>query len=331
MHGKITKNMPVFSKNPYFCSMLLEINNLYFSHSQEKTLFQNFDLKLDEGKIIALAGESGCGKSTLLSLIYGLHDWNQGEILFEGRKLMGPKGNLVPGEADMKFVAQNFDLMPYATVADNVGKFISNINLAKKKEKVLELLDVVGLVEFADVLPKNLSGGQQQRVAIARALSVLPKLLLLDEPFSNLDFARKIELREKLFRYVKENNISLVISTHELQDIIAWTDQIIVLQNGRLIQNNSAEETYKNPYDPYVAKLFGEVNIFTDNEISELQISRSFYYPHQIKISENGFEAEVLESRFAGNHYWNKIKFKNREMVMFSDHQLQKSVQITFE
>lgn len=331
MHGKITKNMPVFSKNPYFCSMLLEINNLYFSHSQEKTLFQNFNLKLDEGKIIALAGESGCGKSTLLSLIYGLHDWNQGEILFEGRKLMGPKGNLVPGEADMKFVAQNFDLMPYATVADNVGKFISNINLAKKKEKVLELLDVVGLVEFADVLPKNLSGGQQQRVAIARALSVLPKLLLLDEPFSNLDFARKIELREKLFRYVKENNISLVISTHELQDIIAWTDQIIVLQNGRLIQNNSAEETYKNPYDPYVAKLFGEVNIFTDNEISELQISRSFYYPHQIKISENGFEAEVLESRFAGNHYWNKIKFKNREMVMFSDHQLQKSVQITFE
>ncbi|MCD0454924.1 ABC transporter ATP-binding protein [Chryseobacterium sp. LC2016-27] len=311
--------------------MLLEINNLYFSHSQEKTLFQNFDLKLDEGKIIALAGESGCGKSTLLSLIYGLHDWNQGEILFEGRKLMGPKGNLVPGEADMKFVAQNFDLMPYATVADNVGKFISNINLAKKKEKVLELLDVVGLVEFADVLPKNLSGGQQQRVAIARALSVLPKLLLLDEPFSNLDFARKIELREKLFRYVKENNISLVISTHELQDIIAWTDQIIVLKNGRLIQNNSAEETYKNPYDPYVAKLFGEVNIFTDNEISELQISRSFYYPHQIKISENGFEAEVLESRFAGNHYWNKIKFKNREMVMFSDHQLQKSVQITFE
>lgn len=311
--------------------MLLEINNLYFSHSQEKPLLQNFNLKLDEGKIIALAGESGCGKSTLLSLIYGLHDWNQGEIVFEGRKLMGPKGNLVPGEAEMKFVAQNFDLMPYATVADNVGKFISNINLAKKKETVLELLDVVGLVEFADVLPKNLSGGQQQRVAIARALSVLPKLLLLDEPFSNLDFARKIELREKLFRYVKENNISLVISTHELQDIIAWTDQIIVLQNGRLIQNNSAEETYKDPYNPYVAKLFGEVNIFTDNEISELQIARFFYYPHQIKISENGVEAEVLESRFAGNHYWNKIKFRNKEMVMFSNNQLENLIKITFD
>lgn len=311
--------------------MLLEINNLYFSHSQEKSLFQNFNLKFDDSKIIALAGESGCGKSTLLSLIYGLHDWNAGEIIFANRKLMGPKGNLVPGEPDMKFVAQNFDLMPYATVADNVGKFISNINLTKKKETVLELLDIVGLVEFADVLPKFLSGGQQQRVAIARALSVLPKLLLLDEPFSNLDFARKIELREKLFRYVKENNISLIISTHELQDIIAWTDQIVVLQDGRLIQNNTAEETYKKPYNPYVAKLFGEVNIFNENEIYELGISRFFYYPHQIKISENGFSAEVLESRFAGNHFWNKIRFKNKEIVMFSHHHLQDSIQIIFE
>jgi len=187
------------------------------------------------------------------------------------------------------------------------------------------------LVEFANVLPKYLSGGQQQRVAIARALSVLPKLLLLDEPFSNLDFARKIELREKLFRYVKENNISLVISTHELQDIIPWTDQIIVLQSGRLIQNDTAEETYKNPYNPYVAKLFGEVNIFTELEISELEISKFYCYPHQIRVSENGFKAEVLESRFAGNHYWNKIRFKNKEIVMFSSYQLRDSIQIKFE
>lgn len=108
-------------------------------------------------------------------------DWQSGEIIFEGQKLLGPKGNLVPGESQMKFVAQNYDLMPYATVADNVGKFISNINLKSKKEKVEELLDVVGLTDYAKVLPKNLSGGQQQRVAIARALAILPKMLLLDD------------------------------------------------------------------------------------------------------------------------------------------------------
>lgn len=310
--------------------MLLEINNLHFSHTKEKTLFQNFNLKLGEGKTIALAGESGCGKSTLLSLIYGLLNWEEGEIIFEGKKLMGPKGNLVPGEAEMKFVAQNFDLMPYATVAENVGKFISNINLAKKKETVNELLDVVGLLEFANVLPKNLSGGQQQRVAIARALSVLPKLLLLDEPFSHLDFARKIELREKLFRYVKDKNISLIISTHELQDIIPWLDQIVILENGRLIQNDNAEETYKTPYNIYVAKLFGEVNIFSETEKSEFGISNFAYYPHQIKVADHGFDAEVSESRFAGNHYWNKIISKGKEIIIHTDKVLEGSLKITF-
>jgi len=311
--------------------MLLEINNLYFSHTSEKPLFQNFNLKLGEGKIIALAGESGCGKSTLLSLIYGLLNWEQGEIIFEGTKLMGPKGNLVPGEAEMKFVAQNFDLMPYATVADNVGKFLSNINLAKKKETVKELLEVVGLVDYANVLPKNLSGGQQQRVAIARALSVLPKLLLLDEPFSHLDYARKIELREKLFRYVKEKNISLIISTHELQDIIPWLDQIVILENGRLIQNDHSEETYKNPYNTYVAKLFGEVNIFTESEMNDFGLSSFAYYPQQIHISENGFDAEVVESRFAGNHYWNKLISKNKELIIQTNEKIDGSLKISFK
>ncbi|MBW7676275.1 sulfate/molybdate ABC transporter ATP-binding protein [Chryseobacterium chendengshani] len=311
--------------------MLLEINNLHFSHTKEQPLFRNFNLKLEEGKILALAGESGCGKSTLLSLVYGLLNWEQGEILFEDRKLMGPKGNLVPGEAEMKFVAQSFDLMPYATVADNVGKFISNINLAKKKETVNELLEVVGLVESANALPKNLSGGQQQRVAIARALSVLPKLLLLDEPFSHLDYARKIELREKLFRYVKEKNISLIISTHELQDIIPWLDQIVILENGRLIQNDNPEETYKNPYNTYVAKLFGEVNIFTESEMSDFGISNFAYFPNQIHISENGFNAEVMESRFAGNHYWNKIISNNKELIMHTNEKIGGTLKISFK
>jgi ABC-type sulfate/molybdate transport systems ATPase subunit len=310
--------------------MLLEINNLHFSHTKEKPLFQNLNLKFEAGKIIALAGESGCGKSTLLSLIYGLLDWESGEIIFDGEKLLGPKGNLVPGEADMKFVAQNFDLMPYATVSENVGKFISNINLAQKKETVAELLEVVGLEEYANVLPKYLSGGQQQRVAIARALSVLPKLLILDEPFSNLDFPRKIELREKLFSYVKQNKISLIVSTHELQDIIPWLDQIIVLQNGRLIQNDNPEETFRNPYNPYVAKLFGEVNIFNETEITDFNLKKFSYYPKEINITENGHEADILESRFAGNYYWNKVKARNKEIILYTDESITTSVKISF-
>lgn len=310
--------------------MLLEINNLFFSHTKENPLFQNLNLRFDENRIIALAGESGCGKSTLLNLIYGLLDWESGEIIFSGTRLLGPKGNLVPGEPEMKFVAQNFDLMPYATVAENVGKFISNINLKQKKETVTELLEVVGLQEFAHILPKYLSGGQQQRVAIARALSVLPKLLILDEPFSNLDFPRKIELRERLFKYVKQHGVSLIISTHELQDIMPWLDQIVILQDGRLIQNDSPEETYKHPYNSYVAKLFGEVNIFSETEAEDFQLSKFSYYPKEIKITESGLEAEVLESRFAGNYYWNKLRAKEKELVIYTDERIFGSVNISF-
>lgn len=310
--------------------MLLEINNLFFSHTKENKLFHNFNLKVEEGKIIALAGESGCGKSTLLNLIYGLLEWEKGEIIFNGKPILGPKKNLVPGEDFMKLVAQNYDLMPYSTVADNVGKFISNINLDEKKERVDELLDVVGLLDYRDTLPKYLSGGQQQRVSIARALSVMPKLLLLDEPFSNIDFSRKLELRERLFNYVKEKKISLIISTHEIQEVMPWLDQLIVLQEGRLIQNDNAESTYKEPYNQYVAQLFGEVNVFSDEEKLNFQLSKNFYYPNEIILSEMGEEAEVLESRFAGSYYWNKISLDGKNLIVYTSDKIMGKVFINF-
>ena len=310
--------------------MLLEVKNLYFNYQTNKPLFQNLNLNVEKGQIIAVAGESGCGKSTLLSLIYGLMDWQSGEIMFDGRLLRGPKSNLVPGEADMKFVAQNYDLMPYGTVADNVGKFISNINLGSKKEKVQKLLDIIGLTDYADVLPINLSGGQQQRVAIARALAVLPKMILLDEPFSNLDFSRKFELRDKLFSYVKDNNLSLLISTHDLEEVLPWADKVIVLQQGRLIQADSAKETYENPYNDYVAKLLGEVNLFTEEEKRELGLYKKHYFPHQISITTNGVEAEVLESRFAGSHYRNKLQMKGKPIIVYTDHPVAGTVFVQF-
>lgn len=309
--------------------MLLEVNNLYFSHQPDKPLFQNLNLKIEQGKIIALAGESGCGKSTLLNLIYGLLDWQKGEIILDGKVLRGPKGNLVPGEHEMKIVAQHYDLMPYATVYDNVGKFISNINLKEKKEKVAELLEVVGLQDYANVLPKNLSGGQQQRTAIARALSVVPKLLLLDEPFSNLDFSRKVELRERLFNYAKKENISLIISTHEVTELMPWLDEIVILQYGRLIQKDVPEEIYKNPYNEYVARLFGEVNVFSNEEKEQWHLRKNFYFPNEIKIVENGKPAELLESRFSGSYYWNKINLNGKNLIMYTDHQLENPISIS--
>lgn len=311
--------------------MLLEIKNLHFQYKEHIPLFQDLNLEVKENEIIALAGESGCGKSTLLSLIYGLIDWQKGNIYFDGVPLWGPKGNLVPGESHMKFVAQNYDLMPYATVYDNVGKYLSNINLKEKREKVMQLLEITGMEVYADEFPKNLSGGQQQRVAISRALSVPPKLLLLDEPFSNLDFSRKIQLRERLFNYVKEHSISLMISTHEIQEIMPWLDRILILKEGKLIQNESAEQTYKKPHNEYVARLFGEVNILSEEEKTSLLLNKHLWYPTEIKLSNDGFSAEVMESRFAGSYYWNKVLVGDIKLIVYSQAKLNGVVKLKFD
>ena len=307
--------------------MLLEIRNLNFSHRPDQPLFQDLNVSIEKGKIVALVGESGCGKSTLLNLIYGYMDW-QGDIIFDGKTLLGPKGNIVPGEGEMKFVAQHYDLMPYATVAENVGKFISNINLKAKKEKVMELLDVVGMQEFADILPKYLSGGQQQRVAIARALSVTPKLLLLDEPFSNLDYSRKLELREKLFSYVIKEGLSLIISTHDVQEVMPWLDEILFIQHGKIIQQDTPKNAYLNPKNEYVARLFGEVNIISDEEKQSLQLSKNFYFPPDITVSESGIPCKVLESRFAGSYYWTKVDYKGKDLIVYTPNKVEETVNI---
>src|SRR5690606_36745406 len=120
------------------------------------------------------------------------------------------------------------------------------------------------------------------------------------------------------FTFVKENNLSLIISTHEIQEVMPWLDRIIVMQDGRLIQNDSPEETYLNPYNAYVAKLFGEVNVLTDEEKNTLQLNRNFWYPHQIKIAAQGEPAKVLESRFSGIYYWSRVIIDSIPLVIYT-------------
>lgn len=311
--------------------MLLNIQGIDFGYSQDKLIFNNLHLGLEQGKIMALIGESGCGKTTLLNIIYGLSDWYKGKICFDNREIYGPKANIIPGEKDMKLVAQHYDLMPYSTVYDNVGKFLSNIDLKAKKDKVYQLLEIVGLEDYMDEYPKNLSGGQKQRVAIAQALSQLPKLLLLDEPFSNLDFSRKTQLRDKLFAYVREQNISLIISTHDITEILPWIDEVVVLQEGRLIQKDSPEALFQSPYNPYVARLLGEVNLLTPEQQKELGLPNWFYFPHQLKFTENeGTDAEVIESGFSGGFYRNLVNVKGYTFIVYTAQKKAGKLKISF-
>ena len=150
---------------------MLQIKSISFSYLKEKTIL-NASFSLEKGKSLAIIGESGCGKSTLLKLVYGLYDLDEGTIFWNDIEVLGPKYNLIPGMDFMKYLAQDFDLMPYITVAENVGKYLSNIDSEKKWNRVKELLEIVEMEDFFDVKAKYLSGGQMQRVAIAQSFSV---------------------------------------------------------------------------------------------------------------------------------------------------------------
>ncbi len=181
---------------------MLQVQNISFGYD-EKTIIHNINFTVKRGNNIAVIGESGCGKSTLLKLIYGLYDLNEGQIFWDKNEVLGPKFHLVPGSPFTKYMSQDFDLMPYITVAENVGKYISNVNPDLKKQRIQELLEIVEMTGYANVKARFLSGGQQQRVALARVLALEPEILLLDEPFSHIDNFRKNALRRNLFAYLK--------------------------------------------------------------------------------------------------------------------------------
>ena len=170
---------------------MLQVNHITFEYSKKKTVLENFNFSLKKGAHLCIMGESGCGKSTLLKAIYGLLDLKKGEIFWNETQILGPKHHLVPGFDNFKYVAQDFDLMPYISVSENIKKFLSRFYPEESEKRTQELLEVIEMKAFENTKVKNLSGGQKQRVAIARALAKEPELLLLDEPFGQIDNLKK--------------------------------------------------------------------------------------------------------------------------------------------
>ncbi|WP_348825116.1 ABC transporter ATP-binding protein [Flavobacterium aestuarii] len=300
---------------------MLQVQNISFGYT-EKIIIQNVDFTVAKGQNISILGESGCGKSTLLKLIYGMYDLNEGRILYNDTEIRGPKYNLIPGMPFMKYLAQDFDLMPYETVAENVGKFLSNGFLPLKKLRIQELLEMVEMTEFANVKAKLLSGGQQQRVALARVLALEPEVLLLDEPFSHIDNFRKNALRRNLFAYLKKKEITCFIATHDSVDALSFSDETIVLYQGRIMEKGPSADVYKYPLNKYVASLFGEVNELKLSQLMPIDGEDEIIllYPHQLKVDPNGsIKVVVKESFFKGSRFLIKAVFDRR--VIFFEHE----------
>jgi len=300
---------------------MLRVNNISFGYSKTPIL-KDITFSLKEGEHLAIIGESGSGKSTLLKLLYGEYDLDEGQILWKDTEILGPKHNLVIGYEFMKQVTQEFDLMPFTSVEENVGKHLSNFFPEEKKERTAELIDVVQLNAFAKTKVKLLSGGQKQRVALARAIAKQPEIILLDEPFSHIDNFKKQSLRRNLFKYLKNKNISCVVATHDKDDVLGFANEMIVLNASRIVAKASPEDLFKSPDSPLIASFFGEFNI----------INNRIVYAHQLKLVEKSkLNAIVKRSYFKGTYYLIEADLDGDTIFFENDFDLKKSDSIYIE
>lgn len=235
---------------------LLEVHNLSCGYGGDSVV-RDINFALSQGDIGCLLGPSGCGKSTILRALAGFLPINQGEIRLQSQAISLPGRSLAPEKRKIGMVFQDYALFPHMTIADNVGFGLKNLGKAEKRQKVAELLDLVHLQDLADNYPHQLSGGQQQRVALARALAPEPTLILLDEPFSNLDTDLRRRLSLDVREILKTLGISAILVTHDQQEAFAMCDQVAVLKNGSIQQWDVPYNLYHEPANRFVASFVG--------------------------------------------------------------------------
>ncbi|MEF9894680.1 MAG: ABC transporter ATP-binding protein, partial [Clostridia bacterium] len=225
-------------------------------------VLQNFNETFADGEFVTLLGPSGCGKTTMLRIIAGFEKPTSGQVMIGDTVVSGQNTFVPPEKRDIGMVFQSYAVWPHMTVFENVAYplKIARKGKAEISEKVMKILDIVHLAQYASRIPSQLSGGQQQRVALARALVAEPRLLLLDEPLSNLDAKLRESMRFEIKEIQEKLGISVVYVTHDQTEAMAMSDRIFVIYGGVVQQVGTPEEIYKRPVNQFVADFVGKVD-----------------------------------------------------------------------
>lgn len=248
-------NRPERSPTP---EIAIRLENVV-KHFDDVGAANGVSLTLAEGQLLALLGPSGCGKTTTLRLIAGFERLDSGSIEIGGRLVAGPRLHLPPEKRRVGMVFQEYALFPHMTVAENI-RFGLHSYSESKAARIDDVLDLVGLHGLGERMPSELSGGQQQRVALARALAPEPELILLDEPFSNLDAGLRVRVRAEIRAILKQAGATAVFVTHDQEEALSLVDQIAVLMEGKVLQLASPQQLYHQPASRAVAEFIGDAN-----------------------------------------------------------------------
>ena len=316
----------------------LTINNLT-SQYDGKSVIRDLSLTLEGNEIVALLGPSGCGKTTLLRAIAGLQPISNGDITIGNQVISTSTHSLASEKRNIGMIFQDYALFPHLSVFENIAFGLKNMPKAEKELAVDEMLALVKLQGYQARFPHELSGGQQQRVAIARALAYKPQLMLLDEPFSNIDSQSRGEIMQEMRQILKQQQVPGVFVTHSKDEAFVFADKIAIFNDGKIEQIDKGSVLYNNPCSPYVANFMGKTNYVAINDRNETHISTCFgehllndyeiplthnvmmLRPEQIIIdeqSDNKFE--VIDCSFAGSHWVYRVQAVIEKTVIVEVH-----------
>lgn len=337
---------------------MLSLNNVSVAYQKRKVV-QDVAFELGVGQIGCLLGPSGCGKTTLLRAIAGFENIAQGEIRLRNQLVSAAHSHLEPEKRKVAVVFQDYALFPHLTVAQNIAFGLHEYNNAQKRERVAELMILVGLPGYDKRYPHALSGGQQQRVSLARAMAAKPDLLLLDEPFSSLDAELRDELSKELRVILKHENTTALMVTHDQYEAFAMADVVGVMNKGRLLQWTDAYALYHRPASRFVASFVGDgvflsatvenknklnssLGVFPINPVNEfVQGDRVVFLVRPDDIihdDESKTLAKVVGRSFQGSHILYKLELQdvgNARVLCLAlshhDHQLNELIGIRLD